>query len=250
MWHCAVYKHPEEFLDPNRIKGEDVRGVMRWMRSAYEGDDSFLVTTPKLESKDGLLTDILQFWERLGFNMKIEIRDTRALFVGYYLGLDSNGPIYEEKNGQVKCLCVPEIDRCFARSGTSCSPNTIEAFKRGDREACVKLAGSAAMSRAYEFSGLAPTISKKFLDYAIECEYEMTHDLKMRTHEEFEDVDELKNHIIVANDTCDDEEAVLTACGFWASNEEKDRFNDYKWDYDNLADWKGFYQSLPASWRQ
>jgi len=250
VWHCAVFKHPEEFLDPGRVKGEDVRGVMRYLRSAFEGDDSFLVTTPKLTKDDGVLKDILQFWDRLGFNMKIEMRETRALFVGYYLGLDEYGPIYSEKNGQETCLCVPEIDRCFARSGTSCSPSAIEAFKRGDREACVKLAGSAAMSRAFEFAGLSPTISRKFLNYARECKYEMTHDLKMRTHEEFEDVDELMDYIVVANDTCTNEDEVLTACGFWASKSELDKFSDYQWDYDNLADWAGFYESLPVQWRQ
>lgn len=247
-WHCAVFEEPELFLDPSHRYGTDVTGTTRWMNSAFEGDDSFLVTSPKIEEGKSLHIEILQFWERIGFNMKIEIRNKRALFVGYYIGLDGSGPLFDEKKDE--WMMVPEIDRCFTRAGTSCSPSMIEAFKAGDRNKCIRLAGAAAMSRAFEFAGLAPTISNKFLQYAIDCDFEITHDLKMRTHQEFDDKNELIDHIRVLNGTCQNEDKILMSTGFWSSDEEKNRFVDFMWHYDQLVDWEGFRDSLPQSWRQ
>lgn len=247
-WHCAIFEDPELFLDPSHRFGKDVTGVHRWMNSAFEGDDSFLVTSPKIEEGKSLHMNILQFWERIGFNMKIEIRKERALFVGYYIGLDDAGPLFDENKDE--WMMVPEIDRCFSRAGTSCSPSMIEAFQANDRNKCVKLAGSAAMSRAFEFAGLAPTISNKFLQYAVDCDFEITHDLKMRTNQEFDDKGELIEHIRALNATCQSEEKILTSTGFWSSDQERNRFVDFMWDYDQLGDWEGFRNSLPQSWRQ
>jgi len=246
-WHCAIFEDPELFLDPAHRYGKDVTGVNRWMNSAFEGDDSFLVTAPRIEPGKELHTKILQFWQRIGFNMMIEIRKDRALFVGYYLGLDEAGPLFDEKKDE--WMMVPEIDRCFSRAGTSCSPSMIQAFEAGDRAKCIRLAGSAAMSRAYEFAGLAPTISNKFLQYAIDCDFEITHDLKMRTNQDFDDKSELIDHIRVLNATCKSEEKILAATGFWMSDQESNRFVDFMWEYDQLIDWKGFLNSLPESWR-
>lgn len=246
-WHCAIFEDPELFLDPTHRWGKDVTGVTRWMNSAFEGDDSFLVTAPRIEPGKALHTQILQFWKRIGFNMKIELRKNRALFVGYYIGLDESGPLFDEKKDE--WMMVPEIDRCFSRAGTSCSPAMIQAFEAGDRAKCVRLAGSAAMSRAYEFAGLAPTISNKFLQYAIDCDFEITHDLKMRTNQEIDDKSELVEHIRALNATCKNEEEILRSTGFWMSDQESNRFVDFMWDYDQLCDWKGFLESLPESWR-
>lgn len=246
-WHCAVFENPEEFLDPEHRYGKDVSGVTRWLNSCFEGDDSFLVTSPKILPGKQLHTMILQFWERIGFNMKIELRDKRALFVGYYIGLDEAGPCFNEERDE--WMMVPEIDRCFSRAGTSCSPSMIQAFNADQIGRCVELAGAAAMSRAYEFSGLCPTISEKFLQYANECGFTMTYDLQMRTNIQFADESELVEHIRAVNATCAIEDKILTATGFWLSNEERAKFQDYAWHYTQLEDWKGFKNSLPASWR-
>lgn len=247
-WHCAVFEDPELFLDPSHRYGKDVTGVIRWMNSAFEGDDSFLVTSPRIEEGKTLHTNILQFWERIGFNMKIEIRKERALFVGYYMGLDESGPVFDEKNDE--WMMIPEVDRCFTRAGTSCSPSMIEAFKANDRDKCRKFAATAAMSRAYEFAGLSPTISEKFLRYATYYDFELDHDLKMRTNQAFDDKFELIDHIHALNCKCSCEDKILLATGFWSSDDERSRFIDYVWDYDQLADWEGFRASLPQSWRQ
>ena len=247
-WHCAIFEDPEKFLDPTHRYGTDVMGETRWLNSAFDGDDSLLVTSPKIEEGKQLHTSILQFWERIGFNMKIEIRDKRALFVGYYIGLNEYGPVFDELKDE--WLMVPEIDRCFARAGTSCSSSMVEAFNANNRDKCIRLAGSAAMSRAYEFAGLAPTISTKFLQYAVDCGFENTHDLNMRTNQKFDDMGELVDYVNALNGTCQNEDKILTSTGFWASDEEMNRFVDFVWNYDRLSDWEGFRASLPKSWRQ
>jgi len=248
LWHCSIFEDPEQFLDPSHRYGTDVTGVKRWMNSAFEGDDSFLVTSPNIAPGAALHTCILQFWERVGFNMKIEIREKRALFVGYYIGLDERGPQFNLEKDE--CMMVPEIDRCFSRAGTSCSAGMIEAFKAGDRKKCTQLAGAAAMSRAYEFAGLAPTVSRKFLQYAEATGFDITYDLQMRTNQAFDDKNELVDHIVGLNGKCDIEDKILLSTGFWCSDEERNKFVDHMWDYDRLDDWEGFRESLPESWRQ
>jgi len=257
-WHSAIFESPEDFLDPTHRYGKDVTGKTRWLNSAYEGDDSYLVTSPKIEGGTTLHTSILQFWERIGFNMKIELRDKRALFAGYFMGLDARGPKFDAAKD--KYIMVPEVDRCFGRSGTSSSRTMIDAFEANQRDKCMLIAGSAAMSRAFEFAGLAPTISAKYLQYAEHLgvfdaknkKNELLHDLKMRTHEMFDDMGELYDHIVVLNGTsgAQYEDEILLSCGFWASDEERARFIDYNWNYDTLTDWEGFKESLPKSWRQ
>lgn len=246
-WHCAVFKDPELFLENSKRWGEDVTGNQRWMNSAFEGDDSLLSTSPKIEPKKELHTAILQFWERIGFNMKIEFRDQFALFVGFNLGLDEQGPkCNPEKN---EYMLIPEVARCFGKSGTSCSPGMIQAFKENNIVQCRKLAGSAAISRAFEFAGLSPTISNKFLEYALECDFTFTHDLTMRTNEEYEDKNELVAAIRGMNMTCNNESEILESTGFPISQTELGKFQDYIWQYETLCEWEAFRDSLPKTWR-
>ena len=96
-WHCAVFENPEEFFDPAHKMGIDVTGVRRWLASVFEGDDSFLTTSPQIMAGGSLHTAILQFWERIGFNLEIELRTKRVLFTGYYMGLDEQGPVFDEE---------------------------------------------------------------------------------------------------------------------------------------------------------
>jgi hypothetical protein len=173
-WHVAIFVQPELFLDPEVRYGVDHTGILRWLASGFEGDDSILSTTPKIAKDDSLYVLIMQRWERLGFNMKIFLRTKRALFTGYYLALDECGP-----TGTM----MPEVDRCFARAGISCSPSMIQYFKDGNRAGCLSVSRAAALSRAYEFAGLAPTISSKYLRYyeTLGGKTHVDRDLQMRT---------------------------------------------------------------------
>jgi 8-oxo-dGTP pyrophosphatase MutT (NUDIX family) len=247
-WHVCVFKQPEIFLDPDVRYGEDHSGIWRWLASGFEGDDSILSTTPKIQESDEIYVSILQRWERLGFNMKIFLRTTRALFTGYYMALDDSGPTG---------VMMPEVDRCFARAGISCSPKMIEYFKAGNRVGCQSVSRAAALSRAYEFAGWAPTISSKYLRYyeSLGGSTHIDRDLMMRTTGATTDFSEpdilseinVKNGAALSFDTSELDR--LEATGFACTQEELITFSTKIWDYDLLKDWEGFRQSLPSSWR-
>jgi len=247
-WHCAIFEMPETFLDPDVRYGRDHAGINRWFASAYEGDDSMLSTTPKIGENDELYISLLQRWERLGFNMKIFIRGQRGLFTGYYHALDNDGPTG---------VFMPEIDRCFARAGVSCSPTMIKCFKDKDRAGCQQISRAAALSRAYEFAGLSPTISTKYMRYyeALNVKTMVDRDLQMRTcgaDAEFSEPEivaeiNLKNGAAMSFDSSELDR--LAAVGFKCTAEELCRFSLQMWDYDLLRDWDGFRASLPESWR-
>lgn len=247
-WHCAMFEQPELFLDPDVRYGRDHSGVDRWIATAFEGDDSILSTTPPITKSDVIYTSLLQRWERFGFNMKIFIREDRALFTGYYLALDRFGPTG---------VMMPEVDRCFGRAGVSCSPAMIEFYKAGDRKGCMSVSRSAALSRAYEFAGLSPTISTKYLRYyeSLDAKTHVDRDLQMRTvgvevdFSESEIVSDitLKNGQAMGFDGAERERFKLV--GYQCSDEELSTFSTRSWDYDLLKDWDGFRESLPQSWR-
>jgi hypothetical protein len=247
-WHCAIFEMPETFLDPEVRYGRDHSGIHRWLASAFEGDDSFLSTTPKIGENDELYVSLLQRWERLGFNMKIFIRGDRGLFTGYYHALDNDGPTG---------VFMPEIDRCFARAGVSCSPTMIKCFKDKDRKGCQQISRAAALSRAYEFAGLSPTISTKYMRYYenLSVKTMVDRDLQMRTcggDAEFSEPEivaeiNLKNGAAMSFDSSELDR--LAAVGFPCTAEELCRFSLQMWDYDLLRDWDGFRASLPVSWR-
>ncbi|APG78126.1 RNA-dependent RNA polymerase [Beihai weivirus-like virus 9] len=247
-WHCAIFEKPEIFLDPDVRYGLDHSGVWRWIATAFEGDDSILSTTPRIDVKSEIYVSIMQRWERLGFNMEIFIREERAKFTGYYMALDNDG---------TTGVLMPEVDRCFARSGVSCSPSMIECFKKEDRTGCQSISRAAALSRAYEFAGLSPTISTKYLRFyeSMSVSTKVDRDLKMRTcggDAEFSEKEivaeiNLKNGGAMSFDSSERDR--LAAVGFKCTEEELSRFALRMWDYDLLKDWDGFRESLPESWR-
>jgi hypothetical protein len=187
-WMSAVFDEHSccKFLSSDARWGTDVTGVNRWLVCAFEGDDSILMTSPAIEDGSALHQQILQFWDRLGFNMEIHMRSKNALFVGYRLAIG--------EEGLVPGCHVPEIDRCFGGAGISTSASTAKAFEDDDKEAALALAASGALSRSYEYAGLVPSISYKFLNYAQECRdaagrIAQTHDMKMRLGTSTEDLE-------------------------------------------------------------
>lgn len=247
-WHCAIFEAPEMFLDPNIRYGTDHSGLSRWIASAFEGDDSILSTVPAIKESDELYISIMQRWERLGFNMEIFIRDKRALFTGYFLALDKQGPTG---------IVMPEIDRCFTRAGVSCSASMITCFKEEDEAGCMAISRASALSRAYEFAGLSPTISVKYLRYyeSLSVKTNVDRDLQMRTcggDTEFSEPDivaeiNMKNGAAMTFDTSERER--FDSVGFACTDDELSRFVLRTWEYSLLKDWDGFRESLPASWR-
>jgi hypothetical protein len=247
-WHAALFPQPEDFLDPDVRYGEDHAGTLRWVASAFEGDDSILSTTPAIDPKSEIYISLLQRWERYGFNMKIFIREDRALFTGYYMALDNSGPTG---------VIMPDIERCFTRSGVSCSTSMIEFFNAGDPDGCKAVSKAAALARAHEFAGLCPTISTKFLRYYedFELRTHVDRDLVMRTCGRETDFNEpeivseinMRNGEAMTFDTSELER--LAAVGFRCTQDELETFCARLWDYGMLCDWQGFRESLPESWR-
>jgi hypothetical protein len=246
-WHATIFEMPEKFLDPEVRYGVDRTGVTRWLASAFEGDDSILSTTPKIAENGELYVSIIQMWTRLGFNMKIFLQDKRALFTGYFLALDNDGPTQG---------FIPEVDRCFERAGISNSAAMIKFFNDGDRQGCLSIAKAAALARAYEFAGLSPTISTKFLRYyeSLDVKTTVDRDLVMRTcgsDNEFSEPELISNiNFMNGSDDYGDEQERLAVLGFPCSQDELTQFTLRIWDYDLLHDWEGFRASLPASWRK
>jgi len=247
-WHCAIFEHPEIFLDPSVRYGRDHAGIMRWLASAFEGDDSILSTTPAIKESDEIYVSILQRWVRFGFNMEIFIRENKALFTGYKLAIDEDGPTG---------VIMPEVDRCFGRGGISCSSSMIQGFKDNDAKVCQSISKSAALSRAYEFAGLAPTISTKYLRYyeSINVKTLVDRELVMRTTGELDNFNEpeivadinMQNGAAMSFDNSERDR--FAATGFECSEEELSLFTTRIWEYSLLHDWEGFRESLPQSWR-
>lgn len=247
-WHCAIFEQPEIFLDPSVRYGKDHSGIMRWLASAFEGDDSILSTSPAIKESDEIYVSIIQRWIRFGFNMEIFIREDKALFTGYKLAVDNSGPTG---------VIMPEVDRCFGRGGISCSTSMIQGFKDDDAKMCQSISKSAALSRAYEFAGLSPTISTKYLRYyeSINTKTCVDRELLMRTTGELESFSEpdiiadinIRNGAAMSFDSSERDR--LAATGFQCSEEELSQFSLRTWEYSLLHDWEGFRESLPLSWR-
>jgi len=248
VWNAAIFEQPEMFLDPDVRYGKDHAGIFRWLAEAYEGDDSISSTTPKIEEGTEIYVAITQMWTRLGFNMEIFLRTDRALFTGYYMALDANGPTG---------VMMPEIGRCLGRSGVSCSATMIEYFNNDDKVGCMSISKAASLARAYEFAGLSPTISTKYLRFydSLPGKTEVDHDLIMRTcggDAEFREGDivaQIINQNGAALDFDTSEIKRLEMVGFKCTEEELSQFSLRMWDYDLLYDWEGFRASLPQTWR-
>jgi hypothetical protein len=110
---------------------------------------------------------------------------------------------------------------------------------------------SLALAKAYDFAGLVPSVSRKYLLCA-QGATEMDHELRMRTGEE--SVDGIKDVIEAENAMCspEDENALLEKLGRGITQEERDAFEAYCWDWDMKATilWDEFSKALPQKWRE
>lgn len=249
MWYCSVFKDPTKFLDAETRWGEDIRGNRRWFNGCFEGDDSLISTSPKLVEGSDIANDVLDFWRRAGFDMKIVFVDDRATFVGWHIAA-VRGVLHET-------IRTPELPRAM-KTSVSCSSSAVKAA-REDNVAVAKQVGAAAcIARAADFAGLLPTVSKKYLDYAdtlmVKGEEFYDRELSMRVLG-FEDEkvttstvrDEIERLNLGADP--DVEKVWLSGLRYFAEDEELSRFRDYQWSWENLGDYDGFRGSLPQSWR-
>lgn len=182
LWHAVMFKEPELFLDPAVEEAEDVWGELRPWKSAFEGDDSGLATIEKKHPKgeapammETRAKDIMEAWDRFGFNMKLEYAHEGEHFkiVGWDVLVGSIG-----LNG----TRAPELRRCLEGIGYSCSTEARMAFMRNDDKALKGVAASKFAARAWEFREYYPTVAGMFMRVA---EYhglggQLTYDDRMR----------------------------------------------------------------------
>jgi hypothetical protein len=245
LWVCALCQNPEKAISATATNFLDFWGQTITMRRAFEGDDSGLtVSPPMVDEKDPRFTYALEFWHRAGFNMKIFLRSGVGLFVGTELALDEFGPTGEY---------APEIARTFQKAGVSCSSTAkqlIKAGAGGDGQ-LDNFRSCLALAKAYDFAGIVPSISRKYLLCA-QGTTEMDHELRMRTGED--SVGSILELIENANAVVspEDENALLAKLGRDITQVERDAFEAYCWDWEMKAttSHSEFYNSLPAKWRE
>ncbi len=247
MWTCSVFKQPERFLDPSVRRGEDLVGIMRWWNGCFEGDDSLCIMHPPMREGDKLSEVFLKFWKSAGFNMKIVFCSSRATFVGWHFGCT---------DGEINNYRCPELPRALANSGVSVSTEGIKAAKEANRTAANVLAAASALARASDFSGILPTVSNKYLEYAESVAGSNFQDREMSIRsfgEEGHSANDVRAMIRERNIgiTPQDEMATLEALGCPATHDEVATFTEYVWSMDPhvLTDYAGFKASLPPSWR-
>jgi len=247
LWVSSVFKEPERFLDVNVKKGEDLTGVLRWWSGAFEGDDSLCTMKPPMVDGDDLSKVFLTFWADVGFNMKIVFCTTRATFVGWNIGC---------VEGELTDYRCPELPRALANSGVSVSVGAIDAAKKANRKSANVLAAASALARASDFSGILPSVSEKYLEYAESVSSSNFEDREMSIRSYGEDghgADEVRAMIRERNVgvTPQEEGKVLDALGYSATPDEIASFREYVWSMDPhvLTDYASFKESLPPSWR-
>jgi hypothetical protein len=247
MWACAIFKEPERFLDPEIRNGEDLTGKMRWWFGVFEGDDSLCTLYPPMREGDKLSVVFLAFWSSGGFNMKIVFCTTRATFVGWHIGCT---------DGEINDHCCPELPRALANSGVSVSAGAVEAAKAGNRKVIEVLAAASALARASDFSGILPSVSNKYLEFAESLTNSNFSDREMSIRsfgDEGHGAREVREQIRERNIgvTPQDEMVTLEALCYNATHEEIATFSEYVWSLDPhvLMDYGSFRSSLPPSWR-
>jgi hypothetical protein len=298
MWVCSLFESPQVYLRPEARWAKDVAGVRRWFYGVFEGDDSGISTSPKLcdvsaddvkAFRDGKVNarelgdkycvpdgsiaasiSALAFWDRAGFNMKWEFAKKRGTIVGCHIGLTETDP--GSKTGCVVPTGVfcPELPRAL-KGAVSCSPAIIQALKNcasvedpsqgsnlKDFRDLMQIVCAFALSRAADFAGKIPTVSKKYLEYANRVPYvKEEHDFEDRemsiraTGAEGASSTDVRDMIMARNGavTVADEQAFLEALDYTATDKEIQFFNETMWDIHCLDRHDDFGRSIPTRWR-
>lgn len=199
-----------------------------------------------MEDGDALSVVFLGFWKRLGFNMKIVFCQSRALFVGWHI---------ECSQGTPTGLVCPELPRALKKSGISCSSAAVQAAKEDDVSSIKRLAAANAIARAYEFAGILPTVSGKYVGLARSLTTETLHDHEMSMRAKGEAghssqalLDEIDGKNLDVTPVMEQES--LARLGYAATASELVRFTVHTWDFGTWGNRAAFRESLPASWRE
>jgi hypothetical protein len=117
------------------------------------------------------------------------------------------------------------------------------------------VASATALSRAADFAGKLPTVSRKYLEYA---ESLATHDFQDRemsmraTGGDGMSAAQVRKSIREQNDAADPhtERALMKSLLYDCTEDEVERFMNYPWEFNKIADHDMFRDSLPPAWRK
>lgn len=183
-WHCCLFRHPWVWLNPARKDDIDSWGESRPLKAGFEGDDSALSTVVGRKGLTDLRkreADIVAWWTRHGFRMKLEWcvyerggKNNSFKFVGWDIHVNEEGP---------SGIMAPELARCLAFAGYSCSPAVRDAAKKGDFDQVRSLMAAKFISRAAEMAEYYPVVARAFIRVAdaLHTTATFTRDETMRT---------------------------------------------------------------------
>lgn len=247
-WTCSIFKEPWIFLNPAQRWGIDVTGTKRWWNGCFEGDDSLCALHPRMKKDDPLSVMFEGWWDRMGFYMEIVYVADRATFVGWHIGCKNGQPL----GPGWEC---PDLPRAIANMGISTSPAIRAAADQGDVKTVKNLAAAKLIAYAANFAGKVKTFSRKCHYFAKELkdavdieDDEMSFKATGARGTSFNALEadiERKNCL----QTDADEQKLLAALRCGTTWEELDAFRLREWRFDNLSDFVGYRDSLPASWR-
>lgn len=238
LWYCSVFERPEQFIVPTRRKGLDVTGVQRRMTACFEGDDSAVGLEPKVSDGEPLALEIRSFWERCGFNMKLIFVEGRMEFCGTH---------FTAVNGRLDGGWCPDLPRCIKGSSFSTSKGNLE-----------EVAAASYLSRAYDFAGILPRVSEKFLAVSRSWTGRKFKDreLEMRTlgSEKGRDTHDVIDEINMLNAECGisavEELGVMKKLGYECTEDELSTWLSFDFTVEpNVTTLEAYKEALPASWR-
>jgi len=128
----------------------------------------------------------------------------------------------------------------------------LEQFKLNNVYGCNSVRKAAALARAYEYAGILPEVSKKYLQFAkeINAKAHIDRDFEMRVDSQVDETNlEATIQVLNAEMSIDAQLERLRKCGFDTTEEEYFEFTFRNWTVEQLGDWEGFDSSLPKSWK-
>lgn len=117
-------------------RAKDRWGTWRTYYRAFEGDDGIAALSGSLSEQQ--LVDVTSFWERCGFNMKLNVRTKLAEFVGWKIPLAQGVP-----TGQA----CPDILRMVNQSQYTTSKEAIDEYKANGKSRII-----AAKFQSYAYA--------------------------------------------------------------------------------------------------
>jgi hypothetical protein len=273
MWACSTLRDPWTILDEKTNTAMTIEGERIFIKIICEGDDSLAGMSINLlaSTREELCSKILSFWERAGFDMKFVFprfggatlpkglkatTSERATFCGLHFAVDQEGKL-------TGAFC-PEIPRAFTNGSVTVSPQAREGFVLGNVYRIKQVARAASLARAYDFAGICPTISTKYLRYSQSlqvntiAENTEAQELMWKMHGREAPrkqlvISELEEKINELNagtpDGYSTDLALYQSLGFNVTLDELEAFVAYEWDWDRLDDFNGLCMSLPAAFR-